>query len=84
MPFWMCALCGLCLEALRPPDPCPHCQQTCSFRDVTCYRPECGGEQNVDPLLTSTWSKGVITRDKAKVEQPKAKDIQLKALNERR
>jgi len=53
MPYWMCTSCGHCVNASRPPDECPHCRQSCSFADVTCYRPECGGEQNVDPLLTS-------------------------------
>ncbi len=53
MPFWMCTLCGHCLNTVAPPDKCPHCQQACSFRNVTCYRPECGGEQNIDPLLTA-------------------------------
>ena len=56
MPYWMCELCGHCLNAWRPPVECPHCCQVCSFRDVTCYRPECGGEQNVDPLLPKLYS----------------------------
>ncbi len=49
--FWMCEFCGHCLSASRPPDVCPHCSEKCSFKDVTCYRPECGGPGNVDPLL---------------------------------
>lgn len=68
MAYWMCVSCGHCLNATTPPDECPHCQQTCSFRDVTCYRPECGGEQNVDPLLTSTCSEEVLARNKMQVE----------------
>jgi len=67
MPFWMCSICGHCLNDLRPPGQCPNCRQTCSFRDVTCYRPECGGEHNVDPLLTSACYTEVVTRNRLQV-----------------
>ena len=53
MPYWMCYSCGHCADQPKPPDQCPHCSQKCSFRDVTCYRPECGGPGNIDPLLAS-------------------------------
>ncbi len=53
MAYWMCTSCGHCANESRPPDECPHCGKRCSFGDVTCYRPECGGEHNIDPLLTS-------------------------------
>jgi len=33
------------------PDLCPSCKQACSFLNVTCYTPDCGGEGNVDPQL---------------------------------
>lgn len=56
MTYWMCQVCGHCLNNGQPPEECPHCQQKCSFLNVTCYRPECGGEQNIDPLLTSAVS----------------------------
>lgn len=61
MTYWMCTTCGHCLNPPTPPDKCPHCQQVCSFRDVTCYRPECGGEQNIDPLLAGATLK-LMTR----------------------
>jgi hypothetical protein len=48
---WMCTTCGYYLQAPTPPDRCPSCLQACVFNDITCYRPECGGEQNIDPLL---------------------------------
>jgi hypothetical protein len=25
--------------------------KTCAFRNVTCYTPECGGPENIDPRL---------------------------------
>ena len=56
MAYWMCASCGYCLNTAAPVDECPHCHQKCTFRDVTCYRPECGGEQCVDPLLVKAVS----------------------------
>jgi rubredoxin len=49
--YWMCESCGHCTSDLQPPEKCPHCDAKCSFRDVTCYRPECGGPGNIDPLL---------------------------------
>jgi len=51
MTHWMCTTCGYYLQASTPPDRCPSCSQACVFNDITCYRPECGGEQNIDPLL---------------------------------
>ena len=51
MTHWMCESCGYYLQAGNPPERCPSCQQACAFNNVTCYRPECGGEENVDPLL---------------------------------
>ena len=58
MVYWMCESCGHCLHSSNPPNECPNCHLKCSFRNVTCYRPECGGEQNIDPLLTSAVSRG--------------------------
>ena len=49
MTHWMCTTCGYYLQAPTPPDRCPSCLQPCVFNDITCYRPECGGEQNIDP-----------------------------------
>ena len=51
MTYWMCQSCQYCMDSAAPPDRCPHCEEKCTFRDVTCYRPECGGEGNIDPLL---------------------------------
>ncbi|MBI2857820.1 MAG: hypothetical protein HYX90_01975 [Chloroflexi bacterium] len=58
MAYWMCTACGHCATGATPPKECPHCGKTCCFGDVTCYRPECGGEQNTDPLLTSALRRG--------------------------
>jgi hypothetical protein len=33
------------------PDQCPSCHQTCTFSDVMCYIPDCGGPGNIDPRL---------------------------------
>jgi rubredoxin len=49
--WWRCSECGYTLQAATPPETCPSCRQKCAFNDVTCYTPECGGEQNPDPQL---------------------------------
>jgi CRP-like cAMP-binding protein/rubredoxin len=61
MPKWQCVECGYYVqEANRPPDVCPSCSLRCSFTDVTCYRPECGGPVNPDPTVMKTvTSKGI-------------------------
>jgi CRP-like cAMP-binding protein/rubredoxin len=61
MPKWQCVECGYFVqEANRPPDVCPSCSLRCSFTDVTCYRPECGGPVNPDPSIMKTvTSKGI-------------------------
>ena len=51
MTQWQCSNCRSVFRAEVPPDRCPSCQQTCTFTDVTCYTPECGGPQNIDPRL---------------------------------
>ncbi len=51
MLHWMCTTCGYYLQAPAPPERCPSCARVCIFNDITCRRPECGGEQNIDPLL---------------------------------
>ncbi len=48
---WKCTKCGYTLEAASPPRTCPECKETCEFKDVSCYIPECGGPGNVDPRL---------------------------------
>jgi rubredoxin len=59
MAHWMCTTCGYYLQASGPPDRCPSCDQKIPFNDVTCYRPECGGEQNIDPLTVSNTLKAL-------------------------
>jgi rubredoxin len=51
MPHWMCTTCGYYLQAPGPPERCPSCSRVCVFNDITCRRPDCGGEGNLDPLL---------------------------------
>lgn len=51
MTHWMCSNCGYYVRSAAPPARCPGCEQACAFNNVTCYRPECGGEDNADPLL---------------------------------
>jgi hypothetical protein len=47
----MCRACGYLVSTGERPGECNGCHASTSFNDVTCYRPDCGGEQNVDPLL---------------------------------
>ena len=54
MTHWMCTMCGYYLQAAKVPDLCPSCRYACAFNDVTCYHAECGGEQNIDPLLVGS------------------------------
>ncbi len=49
--FWKCSKCGFLLTAATPPDACPSCKEKCDFLNVTCYTPECGGPDNIDPRL---------------------------------
>ena len=51
MTHWMCRTCGHYLQEAKPPNQCPSCSQLGTFNDVTCYRPDCGGESRPDPLL---------------------------------
>lgn len=50
---WKCSNCEYLLEAETPPDTCPSCKEKCEFVNVTCYVPECGGEEsgNIDTKL---------------------------------
>jgi CRP-like cAMP-binding protein len=62
MPKWQCVECGYYVqEANRPPDVCPSCSLRCSFTDVTCYRPECGGPVNPDPAVMKTLTSKSVT-----------------------
>jgi rubredoxin len=51
MTQWECSKCRYIFEAEMPPDKCPSCKETCTFLDVTCYTPDCGGPGNIDPQL---------------------------------
>jgi rubredoxin len=44
MTRWKCQNCGYTLEAERPPEKCPNCQQPCEFLNHTCYTPDCSQE----------------------------------------
>ena len=48
--YWKCAHCAHVVEGDQPPERCPACMEKCSFRNVTCYTPECGGK-GIDPKL---------------------------------
>ena len=51
MTQWQCSNCGYTFGAETPPDQCPSCKQACTFNNVTCYIPDCGGPENIDPRL---------------------------------
>jgi rubredoxin len=56
MVWWKCEKCGFTFQADTPPKDarCPSCYETCTFKDVTCYIPECDlgdGEEHVDHRL---------------------------------
>ena len=74
MPKWQCVECGYFVqESNRPPDICPSCSLRCSFTDVTCYRPECGGPVNPDPVVMKTvTSKGITPPLRPSMEQAEA------------
>jgi rubredoxin len=49
--WWKCSNCGYTFQAGTPPETCPSCKGKCTFVDATCYTPECGGPDNVDPQI---------------------------------
>jgi rubredoxin len=49
--WWKCSTCGYLLQAATPPEVCPGCNEKCVFIDTTCYTPECGGPDNIDPQI---------------------------------
>jgi len=51
MSKWQCVECGHFIDGTKPPDACPGCHAHCTYADVTCYRPECGGPPNPDPMV---------------------------------
>ncbi len=55
MPWWECSNCFYTFQGEAAPNACPHCAQTCTFNNVTCYVPECGhssnGKEHIDQRL---------------------------------
>ena len=51
LPYWKCSECKFLITAKSPPDTCPECNARCSFVDVTCYEPDCGGNGKLDPRI---------------------------------
>jgi rubrerythrin len=49
--YWKCGQCGFTFTGATLPKACPECGEKCDFIDVTCYTPECGGPNNIDPRL---------------------------------
>ncbi len=54
--WWKCNSCGYRFqeEIDKPiPNVCPSCKEECTFTNVTCYSPDCGGVEsgNYDPKL---------------------------------
>lgn len=49
--YWKCSKCGFLITTSVPPNVCPNCNKKCSFINVTCYTPECGGPGHMDPRL---------------------------------
>ncbi len=70
MTHWMCTTCGYYFQGPAPLDKCPGCNLACAFNDVTCYRPDCGGESNVDPLLVGA-TLGTLTGARAAQAKPR-------------
>jgi rubredoxin len=70
MTHWMCTTCGYYYQGPKPLDKCPGCNKVCAYNDVTCYRPDCGGERNVDPLLVGA-TLGTLMGVKAPQAKPK-------------
>ena len=56
---WSCSQCGFVFDDETVPDRCPSCKEPCTFRDVTCYVPECGGPDNIDPRLVGKGDKPI-------------------------
>ncbi len=63
MNWWICSECSHILEAETPPGVCPECHHTCDFSNITCYIPECGGPDNIDPRLVNELMQGAQQTD---------------------
>ena len=51
--WWMCNECENIFQSVDLPQACPGCQKKCTFVNVTCYVPECGGPDNLDVRLVA-------------------------------
>jgi len=59
MTQWKCSNCGYTFGAETVPERCPSCKQSCTFSDVTCYIPDCGGPGKIDPRLVGKKDKPI-------------------------
>ena len=59
MTQWECSKCGYTFGSEAVPDRCPSCKQVCTFNNVTCYIPDCGGPGNIDPRLAGKKDKPI-------------------------
>jgi rubredoxin len=59
MTQWKCSNCAYTFGADTVPERCPSCKQACTFSDVTCYVPDCGGPGNIDPRLMEKTDKPI-------------------------
>ena len=53
MNYWMCSECDYVFEAEVPPETCPSCHNKCTFSDVSCYIPECGGPDHLNQKMVA-------------------------------
>ncbi|MGQ9696137.1 MAG: hypothetical protein ACUVWV_15490 [Thermodesulfobacteriota bacterium] len=58
MNYWMCSECNFVFQAESPPNECPSCHNKCTFTNVTCYIPECGGPEHLDRRLLAEKMRG--------------------------
>ncbi len=82
MTHWMCTKCGYHIRSSAPPHQCPACGLACAFNNVTCYRPECGGEENVDPLLVGATLAGITGPPAKSVHRVKPPQCEAVALGD--
>jgi rubredoxin len=64
MNYWMCNECNYVFKAETPPETCPGCHAKCTFMNVSCYIPECGGPGRYDPKLVARRAQESKTRTK--------------------
>ncbi|MBM4401511.1 MAG: cyclic nucleotide-binding domain-containing protein [Crenarchaeota archaeon] len=73
MTKWQCIECGYFFDGVQPPQKCPGCNTNCTYVDVTCYRPECGGPANPDPLVMGTITQRIGLSAPLRPAQPPSK-----------